>query len=218
MLIEIFLLAVGSMFWPALLAVDVVALRTDRPVGILTGFLAGGIVATVFVGCAIVFSLEHTALVTRSKHTTNAVVSIVLGAAALVAAYFVRRSDTRRTAKPKSDGSSKLDRLGRHGPGLAFVTGVVINIFPGVFPFIAMKDIAELGYSTVGTIAVIVGFYLVMFIPVEGPIVSFLVAPKRTKKAVASFNAWLDLHLRELAWIALAVVGTFELVRGVLAT
>jgi hypothetical protein len=30
MLLEILLLAVGSMFWPVLLAVDVVALRSDR--------------------------------------------------------------------------------------------------------------------------------------------------------------------------------------------
>jgi hypothetical protein len=29
------LLALGSMFWPVLLAVDVVAFRTDRPVRIL---------------------------------------------------------------------------------------------------------------------------------------------------------------------------------------
>jgi cytochrome c biogenesis protein CcdA len=217
MLIEIFLLAVASMFWPVLLALDVVAFRTDRSVRILAGFLAGGLLTTVAVGCAIAFSLENTALVTKSKHTTDAAVSIALGAAALVAAYFIRRSDKQRRAKPKPHTSSKIERLTRHGAGLAFVTGIVLNVFPGAFPFIAMKDIAELDYSTVGTIAVIVAFYLVMFVPVEGPLISFLVVPRRTEKVVGSFNAWLDRNLRRLAWIALAVFGTFEIVRGIVA-
>jgi hypothetical protein len=216
MLFEIFLLAVGSMFWPVLLAVDVVALKSDRPMTILGGFLAGGLVTTVTIGCAIVFSLENTSLVTTSRHTTNAVVSIVIGAAALVAAFLIRRSDTRQrtTAEPKT--SSRVDRLGSHGPWLAFVTGIVLNVFPGLFPFIAMKDIGELDYSTVGTIAVIVGFYLVMFTPVEAPLVAFLVTPKRTKRAVDSFNVWLAQNLRKLAWWALLVVGVFEIVRGLL--
>lgn len=220
MLIEIFLLAVGSMFWPALLAVDVVALRTDRPVRILAGFLAGGMVTTVAIGCAIVFALEDTALVTGSRHTTDAVVPIVLGAAALFAAYFIRRDDRHRTANPqpkKPDSSSRIERLGRHGGGLAFLTGIVLNVFPGVLPFIAMKDIAELDYSTAGAMAVIVAFYLVMFIPVEGPLISFLVAPRRTEEAVTAFNAWLDRNLRTIAWVALVVFGVFEIVRGIFA-
>lgn len=216
MLFEIFLLAVGSMFWPVLLAVDVVALKSDRPITILGGFLAGGLVATVSVGCAIVFSLENTSLVTTSRQTTNAVVSIVVGVAALVAAFFIRRSDAkpRPTAEPK--GSSRVDRLAGQGPWLAFVTGVVLNLFPGVLPFIAMKDIGELDYSAAGTIAVIVGFYLVMFTPVEAPLVAFLVAPERTEQAVDRFNVWLAQNLRKLAWWVLLVVGIFEIVRGIL--
>jgi hypothetical protein len=214
---EIFLLAVASMFWPVLLAVDVVALRARRPVGILAGFLAGGMVATVGVGCVIVFLLENTTLVTRSRHTTDPAVSIAVGSAALLTAYFIRRSDRPRRATSKPATSGKVGRLADHGAGLAFLTGIVLNIFPGPFPLIAMKDIAELDYSTAGTIAVIVVFYLVMFAPVEAPLVSFLVAPTPTKSAVASFNAWLERNLRKLAWMALAVFGAFEIVHGLLA-
>lgn len=217
MLIEIFLLAVGSMFWPVLLAVDVVALKTDRPVRILGGFLAGGMVATVTVGCAIVFSLEDTSVVTKSRHTTDAAVSIAIGAAALVAAFFIRRSEEQKRVTPKAHTSSKVERLGTHGPALAFVTGIVLNIFPGLLPFIAMKDIGELDYTTPATIAVIVAFYLVMFTPVEAPLVAFLVAPGRTAQAVDSFNLWLARNLRRLAWWALAIFGAYEIVRGVLA-
>lgn len=218
MLIEIFVLAVGSMFWPVLLAVDVVALRSDRPIRILGGFLAGGMVATVTVGCAIVFALENTSLVTKSRHRTDATVSIVVGAAALVAAFFIRRNDRQKPASPKTHTSSRVDRLSGHGTWLAFVTGIVLNLFPGVLPFIAMKDIGELNYSTAATIAVIVGFYVVMFTPVEAPLVAFLVAPERTARVVDSFNVWLARNARKLAWWALAVFGTFELVRGLLST
>ena len=217
MLIEIFLLAVGSMFWPVLLAVDVVAFGTDRPVRILAGFLAGGMVATVMVGCVIVFSLDNMTLVTRSRHATDATVSIVVGVTALVAAYFIRRSDKGRRAKPKPHRSSRVERLAGHGPGLAFLTGIILNIFPGPLPLIALKDMAELEYSTAGTVAVIVAFYLVMFAPVEGPLISFLVAPRRTERAVTSFNAWLAENLRRLAWVALAVFGAFEVARGLFA-
>jgi hypothetical protein len=216
-LIEIFFLAVGSMFWPVLLAVDVVAFKTDRPVRILGGFLVGGLVATVTVGIAIVFWLNDTDLVSSSRHTTDTVVPIVVGAAALVAAFYIRRGGKKSAAKPTPHASSKAERLVNHGAALAFLTGIVLNIFPGLLPFIAMKDIAELDYTTSATIGVIVAFYLVMFAPVEVPILGFLVAPRWTAEAVSSFNVWLTRNLRTLAWSALAIFGAFEIVRGVFA-
>lgn len=211
------MLAVGSMFWPVLLAVDVVAFKTDRPVRILGGFLAGGLLATVMVGIAIVFWLKDTNLVTSSRHTTDPAVSIVVGVAALATAFFIRRGGRQSAAKPTPHSPSRADRLVDHGAALAFVTGIVLNLFPGLLPFIAMKDIAELGHTTAATIAVIVAFYLVMFTPVEAPLVGFLVAPGRTAKAVSSFNVWLARNLRTVAWSALAIFGAFEIVKGVFA-
>jgi hypothetical protein len=213
---EIFLLAVGSMFWPLLLAVDVLAFNTDRPVAILGGFLAGGLVTTVAVGSAIVFSLEDTSLVTSAKRTTNASVDIAVGVVALVAAAVIyRRRPELRAQVSTSRSSNRVERLVARGGILAFAAGIVANVFPGVLPFVALKDIAELDYSTAETILVIVGFYLVMFTFIEVPIVGYLVAPKRTSAAVVSFNAWLSRNLWTLAWSALALLGTFELVRGV---
>ena len=213
MTVEIFVLAVGSMFWPALLALDVVAFRSDRPVAILAGFLAGGLLTTVTIGCLIVFALEHTSLVTRSRHTTDPAVSIAVGAASLVLAFVIRRGDTHdRAQRP-----SRVDRLADHGAALAFVTGIVLNVFPGLLPFVAMKDIGELNATTAGTVAVIVAFYVVMFTPVEAPLVAFLVAPQRTARSVNAFNVWLGEHWRRLAWWALLVFGAFEVVRGVVS-
>ena len=213
---EIFLLAVGSMFWPLLLAVDVLAFNTDRPVAILSGFLAGGLITTVAVGSVIVFSLNGTSLTTGAKSTTDASVDIVAGVAALAAAAVIYR---RRPA-PKADAphrSSRVERLVARGGILAFAAGIVANVFPGVLPFVALKDIAELDYSNAATVLVIVGFYLVMFTFIEAPIGGYLVAPAWTARAVASFNAWLSRNLRTLACSALAIFGTFEVVRGIVA-
>lgn len=218
MLIEIFLLAIGSMFWPALLAVDVVAFKSVRPVTILGWFLAGGLLTTVAVGSAVVFSLEQTSFVERSRSTLDPVVSIVVGVAALVAAFLVRRrGQQKRATPPKPHKPSRVDRLGSSGGWVAFVTGVVLNVFPGVLPFIALKDIDELNYSTAATFAVILGFYLVMFVPVEAPLVAFLVVPRPTERAVGSFNVWLGQNARTLACWALAIFGVAEIVRGIIA-
>jgi hypothetical protein len=215
---EIFLLAVGSMFWPLLLAVDVLAFTTDRPVAILSGFLAGGLITTVGIGIAIVVALEDTSLVTSTKRTTDASVDIVLGVLALAAAALIYRRRPEPNARVSSPHStSRVERLVARGGILAFAAGIVANIFPGLLPFVALKDIAELDYTTAQTVLVIVGFYLVMFTFIEVPIVGYLVAPKWTSHAVASFNTWLSRNLWRLAWSALAIFGAFEVLRGILA-
>ncbi len=88
---------------------------------------------------------------------------------------------------------------------------------PGLLPFIALKDIAELGYSAAGTVAVVSAFYVVMFTFAEAPVIGYLVDPARTSALVISFNHWLEQSWRALASSVLAVVGVLELVRGLVA-
>jgi hypothetical protein len=56
--LQILLLAVGSMFWPLLLVVVLIALRTSRPLSILVWFYLGGLITTVTVGAALVLVLR----------------------------------------------------------------------------------------------------------------------------------------------------------------
>src|SRR5262249_54246749 len=129
------------MFWPLLLAVDVLAFTTDRPIAILSGFLAGGLITTVGIGIAIVFALEDTSLVASTKRTTDASVDIAVGLLALVGAALIYR----RRPEPKAAGSphtsNRVERLVARGGILAFAAGIVANVFPGVLPFVALKDI-----------------------------------------------------------------------------
>jgi hypothetical protein len=212
--VEILLLALASMVWPALLAVVVVALVSPRPVRLLSFFLAGSLLTTVTVGAVIVFLLRGSSLLPPERPTFGPVVDLVAGSAALLLAYVLHRRGRPAHEQPASDTPSWYERtLSRGGP-LAFVVGVVLNVFPGVFPFVAMKDIAELDYSVAATVALILGFYLVMFLPAEVPLVSYLVAPEGTTKNVAKLRDWLGRNGRRLAVITLAAVGTYLLVRG----
>lgn len=97
---------------------------------------------------------------------------------------------------------------------MAFVAGVVLNIFPGTFPFVALVDIAKLDSSTAAKVGAVVIFYVIMFAFAELPIVGYLVAPARAIAAVNTFNDWLSHNGRRIAAIALAVVGTYLIVRG----
>jgi hypothetical protein len=215
---EIFLLAVASMFWPFLLVVDIVALRTSRPVPILAWFLAGGFLTTIGLGLAIVYALRSSSLVSGSwKSTTDASVDLVVGCFALVAAALVWRGRTREPEPQPAQKSGRIERLVARGAALAFVAGIVANVVPGVFPFIALKDIAELNASVAATVALVVGFYIVMFTFVEAPLFAFLLAPERTKVAVESFNLWLGRHGRALAASVLLAVGVLAIVHGIVA-
>ena len=78
------------------------------------------------------------------------------------------------------------------GTRLAFVAGIILCVFPGFFPLIALKDIAQLDYSVAATVVVLFAFYVVMFTLIEVPLVGFLTAPARTAELTTSFNVWLD--------------------------
>jgi hypothetical protein len=221
-LLEIFLLAVGSMFWPLLLVVVVLALNTAHPVKILSWFWLGGMLASVCVGSAIVFTLDETAVRSGSRLSGAAWVDVVVGGLALLAAGVLRwygrrraRERTERREPPRrSRSSERIERLVERGGPLAFVGGIVASVFPGPLAIIAMTQIAQLGYPTAPTVGVIIAFFLVMFTFVEVPIVAFTLSPEWTKVRATRFNAWLGRNLVSLGVWALTIVGSAEVVRG----
>ncbi len=225
-LVEIFLLAVGSMFWPLLLVVVVIALESSRPAKILVWFYLGGFITAVGVGAAMVFLLQDSPLMTgRTRMPSAPGVDIVLGVLALVIGAVLRRTHRRRERnRSRRDAAAKSSRtkdrlrgLVENGGPLAFAGGVVGSCVPGPLVIIAMANIAQLGYSTIGTLIVILVFFAIVFAFIELPIGGFVVAPERTKATTVVVKAWLDRNLLLLAAWALTVVGAVEVVRGVVA-
>jgi len=218
-LFELALLAVASAFWPVLAVVDLVALRTPRPVPLLAWFLAGGLMTTISEGLVIVFVLEGTTL-GSSRSSVGGWGNLIGGCVALMAAYVLRT----RTARPHDEGpaakdpakpTSRTERMLENGGLYAFGAGVVLNIFPGVFPLIALRNISSLSYGDSAKVLLVIGLYLVTFALIEVPLVGLLVAPARVEPWVQGLNGWLDRNGKRVGIDALAVIGMFLFVRGI---
>jgi hypothetical protein len=220
--LELLLLAIASAVWPLLLAVVIIALRAPHPPRLLISFLAGGLLTTVVVGLLVIHLLRATTLLSQSRSTTDPVAYIAVGTIALVLGYLLlRRTRAEPYPEPEPEPAEKppgrLDRMLSKGVLLAFLVGVIVNIVPGVFPFVALKDIAEEDYGNSLTVLVVICFYLIMFALIEVPLVAYAVAPERTAIETARFNTWLDHNSRRVAAYVLCVVGAFLLVRGITA-
>ncbi len=99
--------------------------------------------------------------------------NVIDGCAALLAAYVLRvRAARSRNERPATRAPvkkvSRTERIIEHGGPYAFGAGVVLNIFPGIFPFIALRTISSLSYGNGAKILLIIGLYLCTFVD-RGP-------------------------------------------------
>jgi hypothetical protein len=219
---ELIPLAIASAFWPTLLAVAIISLAAPHPGRLLASFLAGGLLATISVGLAVIYVLQGTSAVSTSKRTTDAAVAITAGVLALVAAFVLQRRVTAPgppEPKPESDTGEdgRMKRMLDRGAPIAFVAGIVLDLFPGVIPLVALTKIAELDYSVPETILVLLGFYLIMFAFIEIPLIGYLVAPDRAADLTGRFLAWLRRNAQRLAVWALTLIGVYLIVRGIIS-
>src|SRR2546423_841854 len=131
-MIEIFALAVASAFWPLLLVIVIVALRSPHPSRLLGWFLAGGLLTAVAEGAAIVLSLEGTKFASGSKRAADPVLGLSAGSLALLAACVLLLTRGRRHAKKHASRKRWPERALERGAPLAFAAGIALNLFPGL--------------------------------------------------------------------------------------
>jgi len=217
--LELLVLAVLSAFWPTLVLVDVIAFQTNKPERILLGFLAGGLLATMTVGSLVVFSLDDTSIGSSSTGSSPSAILdfTIAGLAFLFAWILAHRSD-----KPKKPPTAKQQRRAaktkaaiERGAPLAFVAGILLNIVPGVFPIIALKNIAGAGYTHSEVVATLFVFYVIMFSLVELPIVGYVFAGDWTSTQVGRFNTWLTKNRTRVAVWILVGGGCYLVGRGI---
>ena len=218
---EILVLALASALWPLLLAVVVIAFGSAHPMRLLASFLAGGLLATVVVGVTVVHLIQTTSIQIGSRQESRAVLPLLLGFAAIgTAIVLARRSPPPRplpSTGAEEEGAGRLARWLDGGVWVAFLGGIVLNLFPGALPLMALKDIAELDYGFAATVGVVLAFYLVMFMLVEIPLVAYLINPTRTADVTRRFNLWLRANRRRLGIAVLLIAGAYLVVRGLLA-
>jgi Sap, sulfolipid-1-addressing protein len=214
---ELIPLALLSAVYPTLLAVVVVALSQPRPARTMAFFLLGGMIASITVGLVVVSVFQGTSVVDSSNSTVNAVVYFGAGAFALLLALVVRR----RAPAPHREGSGggRVTRLLSHSQRaiVAFAVGLIINLAPGAWYVVALKDIAQSSYTQAEVVGVVVAFCIVMYALIELPLLGFVFAPERAADLSQRFSTWLGDNRGAVAVWVLAGGGCYLILRGILS-
>jgi hypothetical protein len=210
---------------PATLTAVLLILTGARPIRLLAALFAGGMVASVAIGYAIVSGLEGSGALTGSgsKHVSP-VIDMTAGALALLLAAWLtsdraarrkQRRAQRKAALPQRDPWSQR-LLNRGSTPLIFAIGMLMNLPSGMY-LIALKDVAASHPSNAGALAALLGFNLVMLTPIEVPLVASVINPEATLVRMRSVSAWLGNHGRQLVTAVAVIAGVYLLVRGATA-
>lgn len=226
-LLQVFLLALLSMFNPALLAAVTVMMLLESPKRLMLGYLLGAYIASIGLGLTIVFALQGSSAVSTTQSTISPAGDIVLGMLALVIAFVLatdrdrrlrerkaRRKGERREAGEEEKESLPLRLLGRGSPRVAFAVGVLLS-FPGASYLAGLGHIDSLDTSTVATALLVIGFCLIQLMLLELPLVGYALAPDWTQDAVNRFRAWLARSGRRAAILGAAAIGFASVIKGV---
>jgi hypothetical protein len=207
---------------PATLTAVVLILTGSKPIQLLIALYAGGLVASVAIGYAIVAGLEGSGAFTGSgsRHVSPGIDLAAGSVALLLAGWLAPRSAARRNQRRAARRGERPHRDGfpqrlmdRGSTPLTFVIGMVLNLPSGLY-LIAVKDVAAKHPSNAAALAALVAFNLVMLAPIEGPLVASLIDPEGTLTRLRSLSAWLGDHGRQLVTGVAAVAGVYLVVRG----
>ena len=225
---SVILWAFLAAFNPTLLAATTVMLLLPHPKRLLLGYLAGATITSVTLGLVIVFSLKDSSAVDTAKHTLSPAADFTLGVLALLVSYLLRpdkpeREDgrwaerRRRRAEKKSEKGPPFwqRRLSQGTARTTFVIGILLTL-PGGSYLVGLDHIADRHASTVATVAMVIGFNVIMLALLELPLIGYAFAPEWTPRAVERFKTWLSRNGRRIAVRGARLVGVLLIVRGVI--
>jgi len=227
---QILALSLIAVVDPVLLAAAGVMLLMPGPKKLMLGFVLGALLTSIPLGLVIVFSLQDKSkAVSTTKHTVDPVLDIALGCVLLVVSVVVgtglwerlkARGEERRTERrgpPKDKGPSRMDRaLSKGSPRLTFCVGAVYEAMPSVLYLGVMHEIIKLNAGTVASVLLVVLICVAQLTLILVPLVSFIVAPTWTPRALERAKAWLSRDSRKLVVVATAIAGAWLLVRGLI--
>ena len=234
-MLQILLYAVGSAFFPALLAGVSVILTRDRPAALLLAFYVGGMVVSIGVGLALLEIAGSDASVGKSSGKSDPVFEIGAAILAFALAWLTgskagrakiddwrgKRKSRKEAKQIKKHGEVQEAKdpwavrvLDRGSVVLALVAGMILNL-PGPFYLFGLADIAEAKYSTVEAIILVVAFNLIMFMLAEVPLVGYWLNPEKTQDRVERFSTWLENHGLQIIAIFAALWGLSSLGKGI---
>jgi hypothetical protein len=239
MWITVLVMALAVIFEPIRLGLAVLMLNRPRPMLQLLTFLCGGFSMGLGVGLVILFILRTTPL---AGHFTVAQAQIVAGSLALLVAAALaanvlirkqRRVPARAAAGGGPDSGGGVDLLEPAPPGnvrklsarareflqgdslrVAWVSGLAVAL-PSANYLGAMAAILASGVGPLAQAHALLLFNVVAFTLVEIPLLSYLVAPQKTRAFMASLQEWLRTRDHWEFALLLAAGGCFLVVLGV---
>jgi Sap, sulfolipid-1-addressing protein len=212
---EVVLLSLTASLNPTLLTGTTVMLVLDRPKGLMFGYLLGAYITSITLGLIIVFSLSESGTVDTTKNTLSPAADIGLGALALIAALAIGTGHPRREKKPDKGPPRWQRELSKGSPRIAFAVGIALTL-PGASYLAGLISIHKLDYSTTVTVLLVVGFNVVMLWILELPLLGFLIAPDRTRRAVDRAKAWVFRSGRRVAVWGFSIIGVLLVVKGII--
>ena len=218
------LLSLTAALNPTLLAAATVMLLLPNPPRLMLGYLLGAYITSITLGLVIVFALPNSSTASTTENTLSPAADIALGALALVAAWSVwsgrheRRREQKRARKAAEPdkGPPRWQRaLNKGSPRTTFLVGMALTL-PGASYLAGLSNIHKLDYSTTATVLLVIGFNVVMLVLLEVPLVSFLVAPDWTPRAVERAKVWIGAHAHVFAVRGLTLLGVALIIKGII--
>jgi hypothetical protein len=222
---QVLVFALTAALNPTLVAASTVMMLLPNPVRLMLGYLSGALLTSVSLGIVIFYTLEGTSTESTTRRTLAPAATLTLGVIFLTVAFvlatgprwaFVERRRERRTAARAEKGPPRWQReLGKGSARITFAVGALLTL-PGASYLAGLSRLDKLHYSTAGTVATIVLFNLIMLALLEIPLISFVLAPEWTPKAIQRARAWVGRHARRFAIRFSALIGTLLVIKGLL--
>lgn len=231
-------LALAAAVYPQLLAVVVVILTRPEPRRLLWACYIGAVSVSLASGMAVLLVFrDRSSIAGTTSHRLGASVYLAVGGVAVLVAALIasergrallganlpqvrardRNRDRDRAERPVSIGRVKAGAeraLHRGSVLVASGVGIVLGI-PGPFDLVAVGRLARGGYSTVASIAALVGFNLVKFVLIEIPLLSYVIDSGGTAARVDRFSSWMKENKVRIIAAVVAVIGVLLIGRGI---
>lgn len=221
---DVILLSLTASLNPTLVAATTVMLLLDRPVRLMGGYLVGAYLTSITLGMIIVFSLSDSSTAKTTENTVSPAFDIGLGAVFLAISFVfytgrIDRIRQRRADKKAAKGPAEPPRwqreLSKGSPRVTFLVGAALTL-PGASYLAGLASIHKLHYGTAETVLLVIGFNVVMLWLLEVPFVSFLIAPEKTPRAIASARAWVGRHSHVFIVRGTAAIGSLLVIKGLI--
>jgi Sap, sulfolipid-1-addressing protein len=212
MLATVLIMALAVSVEPFRIGMTVLMLNRPRPARQLFAFLCGGFVMGTTVGLIVLFVFRRILLGT--SFVTVPRVQLLIGLLVLfIAAVIAIDLFGRLGPLPAKFARPAAELLKGDSLSVAGIAGLTIAL-PSVDYLAALAVILASGTAALTQVTVLIVFNVVAFALVEIPLLSYLVAPEPTAKAVTALHEWIRSRRRRDVAITLAVIGCAFIAAG----